>query len=150
MSQQDRKPIETEEELIDAFLALLSEGAPDTEEEVDAFLVGRGYNIEELNDRAERVFKPALAASLLDWRNRARQEMNAAREKMADSIHRKFTGRQEIIEAIQDLLQGPGPVALAHFRNIDLENISDEDLQSTWEEYEFLQASDKGSPAESE
>ena len=144
MTDPERRKIpETEEELFDAFLTLTGETAPNTEDEIRTFLEASGYDLEELTARAERVFKPALAASPLNWRNRARKEMNAARKRMSESFSRKVTDRQEIIAAIQAVLMRPGPAATALFRNIDLENISDEDLQSIWEEYEFLQADDE-------
>ena len=144
MTDPERRKIpETEEDLFDAFLTLTGETAPNTEDEIRTFLEASGYDVEELTARAERVFKPALAASPLNWRNRARKEMNAAREKISESIRRNVIDRQEIIARIQSVLMRPGLAPTTLFRNIDLENISDEDLQSIWEEYEFLQADDE-------
>ena len=150
MGQKNRKKLETEEELLDTFIALLSEAVPDTEEEVDAFLVERGYNLEELGTRAERVSKPALEASPLNRRNRARQGINAARKKMLESIRHKLTDREDIIAAIQALQMRPGPAIRAHFRNIDFDDHSVADLQSILEEFEFLQGEDEGKSAEDE
>ena len=148
MSQKNRKRLETEEELLDAFLALLSEAAPDTEEEVDAFLVERGYNLEELNARAERVFKPALETSPLNWRNRARQGVRESRKKRAEHTRRRRFTRAENLAFIQAVQLRPGTAA--HFRNADLDGMSEDDLQSMRDDLEFLQSKDENGPAEKE
>lgn len=150
MNQKNRKMPETEEELLDAFLDLLGEVAPDTEEEVDAFLEASGYDPEELTIQAESMFKQALETSPLDWRNRARQELNAAKKRMTQQGSKTRRSREENIAAIQMLQQRYGQAMAAHFRNIDLDNISDEDLESIREEYEFLQADDEDTPTEND
>lgn len=150
MNQKNRKMPETEEELLDAFLDLLGEVAPDTEEEVNTFLRASGYDPEELTAQAESTFKEALETSPLDWRNRARQELSAAKKRMTQQGSKTSRSREENIAAIQMLQQRYGQAMAAHFRNIDLDNISDEDLESIREEYEFLQADDEDTPTEND
>ena len=150
MNQKNRKMPETEEELLDAFLDLLGEVAPDTEEEVDAFLRASGYDPEELIAQAESTFKEALETSPLDWRNRARQELSVAKKRMTQQGSKTRRSREENIAAIQMLQQRYGQAMAAHFRNSDLDNISDGDLESIREEYEFLQADDEDTPTEND
>lgn len=63
-------------ELLDKFLTLMGEVAPETEEEVEEFLVDRGYDIDELNRRSKEVLAPALAASPLNPKNIAKGKNN--------------------------------------------------------------------------
>ena len=148
MGRKNRKSLETEAELLDAFWDLLSDGAPETEEEVQAFLVERGYNLEELNARAERVLKPALETSPLDWRNRARQEMDEVKKRWAGRTRGRHFTRQENITAIKSMPEHRGAAAGAYFRNSDFDSLSDEELQEIRDELEFLQANDDGESTE--
>lgn len=150
MSRKNRLELETEAQLLDAFWDLLSDGAPETEEEVQAFLVERGYNLEELNARAERVLKPALEASPLNWHNKTRQKMDEVKRRWTErSRRRKFT-RQENITAIKRVPEHRGTAAGAYFRNSDFDSLSDEEIQDIRDELDFLQANDDDKPSEKE
>ena len=50
----------TDGELLDAFLTAMGEVAPDTEEEINAFLVEHGYDIDELNKRSKEEMDKLL------------------------------------------------------------------------------------------
>ena len=150
MARKNRKRLETEAELLDAFWDLLSDDAPETEEEVQAFLIERGYNLEELNARAERVLKPAFEASRLNWHDRTRQAMDEVKKRWAGRTRSRHFTRQENIAAIKSM---PGPrsaAAGAYFRNSDLDSLSDEELQDIRDELEFLQANDGGGANEND
>ncbi len=150
MGRENRKRLETEAELLDAFWDLLSDGAPESEEEVQAFLIERGYNLEELNARAEHVLKPALDTSPLDWRNRAQRKMKEAKQRRARRTRSGHTTRQDNIEVITKIQGRSGAAAPAYFRNSDFDSLSDEELQDIRYELEFLQAEDGDKPAENE
>ena len=139
---------ETEEELFDAFLILMGELAPNTEDEIRSFLEASGYDLEELTARAERVIKPALETSPLNWRNRARQGVRESREKRAEHTRKRRFTRAENLAFIQAVQVRPGTAA--HFRNAYLDGMSDDDLQSMRDDLEFLQAKDENGPAEKE
>lgn len=150
MNHKNRKAPETEEELLDAFWDLLGEVVPDTEKEIDTFLKASGYEPKDLNNQAEYAFQKALETSPLDWRNRARYELNAAKARFARQDTKPSRSREESIATLQMLQQRFGSAMAAHFRNINLDNISDEDLESILDEYEFLQADENDIPTEND
>jgi hypothetical protein len=83
VSNEKRKPVETEAQLLDAlerFFANISEIEPI--EVVDEELREYGYDLNALGGQIEVLAKRALANSQLNWRNQARQEIDATRTKL--------------------------------------------------------------------
>ncbi len=148
MSQTKRNAPETDAELLDAFLIALGEVAPDTEEEIDSFLAERGYNLEELNARSERVLKPMLDSSPLNMLNRAKQEREkSAKQRIERNADRRFT-REDNLAYLAAMQLRPGMAV--HFRKRDVENMTNADLQSLRDDLESLQADSESKPAENE
>lgn len=145
---KNRKAPETDGELLDVFLTAMGAVAPDTEEEIDSFLEERGYDIEELNARSERVLRPLLEASPLNLLNRARQEREASAKTRSRRAKGKHLTRPENLAFLQTMQMRPGMAV--HFRNADLEGMTDEDLQSMRDALEILQADGDNKPAENE
>jgi len=142
-----RRPIETEAQLLVAlerFFTNISQSEPI--EAIDEELREYGYDPKALGSQIEVLAKRALANSQLNWRIQARQEIDAAKEKlnrfeyMTPDHHsdRSFT-----LNAIQQLLRKLGSqdsqLVPAHFRNFD--SASDQDLLSLLQELEFLASS---------
>ena len=142
---KNRKAPETDRELLDAFLTAMGEVAPDTEEEIDDFLEERGYDLQALNERSERLLKPLLEASPLNPLNRAKQEREESAKKRNQRISaRRFTRQQNLafFQATQTRLG-----MAAHFRNADLDSMSDAELQSMRDDLESLQEDSENKPA---
>lgn len=60
MSDENRKPPETEEDVFNVFVDLFDEAAPETQEEVDEFLRENGYDPNELVKNATGIFQEAF------------------------------------------------------------------------------------------
>lgn len=139
-----RKPIETESQLIAAlerFFTNVSMSEPI--ESVDEELREFGYDSVALGSQIEALAQRALAESQLNWRNQARHEIDAARNKL-DRFERATPDHQQdrssLLNAIQHLLKKLGSqdsqLVPAHFRNFN--SASDQDLVSLLQELEFL------------
>lgn len=150
MNKKKNTPPETEEEVFNAFLELFDLIAPEIEIEVDDILRENGYDPVQLAAQAESVFNEALKNSPLDWRNRARQEIDTKKAMMAQSQSKPKGTRSEIIAAIQAIQQKRGLAVSAHFRNLDLEKISDTDLNEILADLEYLESEDGATSSEEE
>lgn len=139
-----RKPVETEEQLLNAleeFFCDISEDEPI--EGINAELRELGYNPDALGRRMDELAQRALADSPLNWRNRARREIEAAKEKLGRFESQPITqilDRSALVNAIQQLLRKLGyddsQLVPAHFRNF--ETASDQDLFSLLRQLEYL------------
>jgi hypothetical protein len=136
-----RRSIETNEDLLRAFADFLEDPDPLTTEEIDAALCEAGYNPDEVGARIEISAKQALARSPLNWRNRARAEIEHQRERIAtiqkeQSIAEAPRNKTSLVKAIEELAQtATRKVALAHR---DLESHTEEDLATLLAELQFL------------
>ncbi len=128
MNSQNRKTPETEEDVFNIFLELFNAVAPEIPEEIDKFLIENGYDPSELAQNAGSIFKEDFENSPLDWKNRARQEMKDAKSKLSQYVPKAGRMRQEVIAEIILIQRQQG--FAAHFRNLDLDNVSYEDLES--------------------
>lgn len=137
-----RKPPETEEDIYDIFLDLFDEVAPDSPEEIDEFLREKGYDPVELANSARSIFREALETSPLDWRNRARQEIEDAKTKMAQHMPKSGRTREEVISDITSIERKRGAAIAAHFKNLDLNKVSYEDLESMLADLQHLENDD--------
>ena len=135
----ERKPPATEEELARSFAHLFDATEPETPEEIDTTLREAGYDSGQVVVRMRSIANRALEASPLNWRNRARQEVEEARTQR--SAHRPTPSRRrvDIINTIEQLLarlQGRQVRLATHFRNFD--QAADEDLASLLDDLEYL------------
>ena len=143
-----RKPLETEEELEEALDKLFDEiPPPETPEEVDETLREAGYDPEAIAAQMKAFAEQALANSPLNWRNRAPQEIEAGRSRLAEFLSNTPKNRDDLVQAIrQQLSQLGGQAAYAH-RNLELETASDEDLAGWLADLQYL-ASQQDTPDE--
>lgn len=140
-----KKPLETSEEFANTLADLFNETEPETPEEIEAILREAGYDPAQLAIEMQAFAEQALKNSPLNWRNRAQQELTAARSHFESTLSRVSRSRSELIDAIQQLLQQVGSQsqpALAHFRNF--EAATDDDLASMLEELEYLKSQQQG------
>ncbi len=143
---KQRKQIETSAELVRAFADLFDEVVPETAEEIDAELRAAGYNPEEIGASMQIAAQQALAQSPLNWRNRAKRELEGERARIDKFTRPMLRGRAELIAAIRQVLaQSGGHMAYAH-RNLELE--TDEDLATLLEELEYLASRQQGQDKE--
>jgi hypothetical protein len=93
----------------------------------------------------------AIENSPLNWRNRAREELEAEKTRRTTMTSPPPRNRGDIITAITRLLPGlpQGQVTLAaHFRNLD--QATDEDLASLLADLEYLVAQQREQSEERE
>jgi hypothetical protein len=143
-----KRPIETEQDLINA----LEDFAYDvTEDEsingIDEELKILGYDPNLIGSKFQAMASQVLAASPLDWRNRARIEILKAREKLG-LISRpdpKLLEKASLIEAIQMALKSLGytELALIPARYRNFEEATENDLVSMLQQLNFLSSCDK-------
>lgn len=142
----EHKRDRTDKELFGAINQLFSEVEPETPEEIDAVIKAVGYDPKSFAARMETVAKQFAAKSPLNWRNKARTELDLERKRLElHTASRKRTGN-DLRARIQNLLAqfgGRPDMAFAHHRNLD--TASDEDLESLLEELEYL-IGDKNTP----
>lgn len=142
----EHKRDRTDKGLLDAVNQLFSEVEPETPEEIDEIIKAVGYEPNSFATRMESVAKRSAAESPLNWRNKARTELELERKRLeAYTASRKAIGN-DLRARIQDLLSqfgGRSNMAFAHHRNLD--TASDEDLASLLEELEHL-INDKNTP----
>ncbi|MBK7781774.1 MAG: hypothetical protein IPJ58_13600 [Ardenticatenia bacterium] len=142
----DRIAPGTEEELISAIDELLADvRPPETVEEVETFLRECGYDSVDVAARMQALVDGLVAQSPLNWRNRAPQEMEAARAKREGVIVER-SDRNGTIAAIKrlytELSEGQRQfVPAALFRN--LETASDSDLADLQGDLEYLKTAGK-------
>ncbi|SRR5258706_10823309 len=141
MSDEKRKSPETDEDVFNTFVDLFDEVAPDTPEEIDAFLRENGYDPDQLAHDAKNMFEGALEKSPLDWRNRARQEIDAAKGKMAQRAQILTLSIEEIKAEILAIQRKRGATVATHYRNLDLGKMSHEDLADTLLDMRYLEDS---------
>lgn len=145
-----RKPVETEEQLLNALEEFFCDVAEDEPiEGIDAELREIGYDPDALGSRMDELARRALADSPLNWRNRGRREIEAAKEKLGRFESLPITqslDRPALVDAIQQLLRKLGyrdpQLVPAHFRNF--ETASDQDLVSLLRQLEYLASDQDG------
>ena len=141
-----RAEIQTSEDLVRAFGEFFDELEPETAESIDAELRDAGYDPGEVGARMKAIAERAITESPLNWRKRARGELEEARDGLRDSPPTSPRDRGNIVESIKQLLLQLGDRARpapAYFRN--LESLSDEDLVGMLDELEYLLGKDGNS-----
>ncbi len=145
-----RKPVETEEQLLEALEEMLCDVTEDEPiEDINAELKEFGYDPDALGQYIGEMATKTLADSPLNWRTQARREIDAAKASLGKFENTPKVGkldRTALVSAIQQLLgklgYSDGRLVPAHFRNF--ETTSEQDLLSLLQQLEYL-ASDKDS-----
>lgn len=127
----------TDKEIVAAFDTLFNEiSIPTEEDEIDQELREAGYDPDAIAQQMAALAAAALADSPYNWRRRAQdaiQVEKAAREAFSITPPRE---RPALISAIRNLVTSTGGNAMAAYRN--LEEVSDEDLQTLLADLKFL------------
>ncbi len=133
---------QSERDLVDALVDLFNEVEPDTSEEIDAVLHEAGHDPEEVTSRIKAAVERALTDSPLNWRNKARNEIEEERTRLTTFTPSVSGDRVTLLESIQRLLASlqtrNGTLAAAYHRN--LEEATNEDLAGLLAELEYLAA----------
>lgn len=137
MSEQ--KPNRSGRELLNALNHLFSEVDPETPEENEAAIKAVGYDPGSFARRMQSIAKQAMQDSPLNWRNKARAELEEGRKRLEVNSVSPAGGRESLLSRIQTLLaQIPGKSSLAYAHHRNLDKASEEDLLSLVEELEHL------------
>ncbi len=149
---KEKKAPGTEEELLARLERLFDQLEPDTADEVDIILREAGLDPEEVGARMKAAAERQFAASPLNWRNKARQEVAEAEARLAKFSSTPTAGQADLRERIERLLRGLSAthrsVAAAYHRN--LEEATESDLQSLLSELEYLTSEEGGEEAENQ
>lgn len=141
-----RKPIETEQELLNALESFFCDDIEDQPiENIDAELQALGFDANEIGNRLGNFARESLENSMLNWRNKSR-EIEAAKEKLNHSRIPGIEGldRPDLINAIQQALSNLGnrkPNMIPVF-NRNFQEVSDNDLRSLLEQLNHLAQQD--------
>lgn len=135
-----RRTIKTSKDLLQVLADLFDEIGPETPEEIDATLREAGYDPDQVGARMAAAAERAIAQSPLNWRNRARQEREAAERKLSGFDSRAPQRRNDLLAEIRRLgdLLGPRQAVAVQYRNLD--DIPDGDLESLLADLQYLEA----------
>lgn len=131
-----RKPIETEEELVQTVYQLFADVDPELPEEIDELLEAEGYNADAFAEEIEAFAARALAETPLNWRNRARQEIENQRQKLQKLTTSDRIVNREEIQRLLEQLRIKNPSVYAFYRNFEDE--SNADLSALRAELQYL------------
>jgi hypothetical protein len=133
-----KKRIESSEDLVNAVEELFDQTLMDVPEEANTVLKEAGYDPDAVGKKMEAIARRAMSNSPLNWRNRARQELEKERSRLGGVSPLPPRSRTEMLAAIEKLRSrlGGRKLASVFFRNF--EQATDDDLAGILEELEFL------------
>lgn len=135
-----RSDSKSEEDVLRAFADLFDETLEEDPDDIDNALRQFGYDPAAIGKAMKAAAEQALQKSPLDWRNRAREDIERERAQIDSFTAPLAAGREKLLTWISDLLeqvkQQHGQQAVAHFRN--LEEVTDEDLADLAAELQYL------------
>jgi hypothetical protein len=141
----EKRPIESEEDLVAAFDQLFDEvPAPESLEEAEKYIRGAGLNPDEFGAEISSFVASALANSPLNWRNRNQEPIHRALAALETREKETSADRASLLAQIPALLETlvgrfPDRQPL-HYRN--LTELATADLASLVQELEFLVSQD--------
>jgi len=134
----DRRPPQSDDEILEAFAELFDSVPPDTPEEIQAALLEAGIDPDQVANEVKQLVEDGLASSPYNWRN-AQPALDQARLELEASQIETPGERSDIVEAIQQLLSQSRDQSLAaHFRNENFSQMSKEELASLYQELKYL------------
>lgn len=141
-----KRSIETEHDLINALEDFAYDVTEDaTINDVDEELKALGYDPGKVGLKFREMASQALAASPLDWRNRARVEVAKAREKLGHLTNPdlKTLDKQSLMESIKLALGklGFSEPSLMPVQYRNFEQATESDLISLLQHLEYLLSS---------
>ena len=125
-----------EQELLDAIIELLVNTEPETPADLDDELREMGYDPDAMTAKIEAVVQDAWAKSPYNWRVRERKKIEKERKRYRRSKTRPASSLNEARRRLQQFIERHGPQLATAHRNLD--EISDEDVASLLQQYEFL------------
>lgn len=134
----NKKSIENSEDLVNALEELFDHVLMETPEETDVILKEAGYDPDLVGKKMENIARKAMTDSPLNWRTRARQEIEKERSRLTGVRPSPRLSRAEMIAAIEKLRLNLGGKKLAGAFYRNFEQATDDDLASTLEELELL------------
>jgi hypothetical protein len=140
MKMPEKKIPRDNDELMDAITDLFNSVAPETPEEVDAFLIEAGYPPDELGEKFKILAEQALEQSPYNWRNIARAMMEKDKNRYSKLESNIPQGRDNLLDAIKKMISSfpedtQNQLRLA-FRNY--EEQTENDLASVYMDLMFL------------
>jgi hypothetical protein len=130
---------QNDDEIVDAFVDLLSEIVPEGREEIEMLLVEAGLDPEKVKQQASSLIKDLRARTPLDWRNRREilEEVRGRHDRAGSDLP---SNRQGLLERLSELLSDLSLKRVhAHYRDRKPEELSDEELRSLVHDLEFIQ-----------
>lgn len=135
---QDKKYREAEE-FVDHFIEFISDCSDLSDEELDTELNRQGIPIKELIGNVQQIVDDAVESSRLAWQEEARsaRELNIKRfsKKTMELVS---LGKKDLIDRICAIASAKEPDFLFAHRNLNLEDMSEEELRDILTEYEQL------------
>ncbi len=131
-----RRPIETEDELLQTVYQLFAEIDPETPDEVDEIIEAGGNDPEALAEQMDALIARVLTQSPLLWRMRAQREIRNKRLQLQSFISFDRPANREAVQELLEKLRVRNPSIYAYYRNFESE--SDEDFATFRAELEYL------------
>ncbi|KAB2902185.1 MAG: hypothetical protein F9K27_17570 [Anaerolineae bacterium] len=131
----DNSP-ETYRELLRLLVEFLAESGEETPDEVDEYLRDAGYIPDDLVMRMRQRMKKAMDASPLNWRNQTeriqqeRDTLSRFRETLSGSV-------DQLKIEINTLLHSSQARLSVHHRNLNLDEMTEDDLAQLLAELQF-------------
>ena len=139
-----KKTIETSQDLVQAVEELFDYVLMDVPQEAATVLREEGYDPERISETMARIAKEALAASPLNWRNKAEQlERESARlRETSRASGRSRAENEAYFRQLMDKLKYKPSSLAAAYRNLN--TTTDSDLESLNNQIEFLLSQQDG------
>ncbi len=141
-----KRQIETEQDLVNALEEFVYDvGEDEAIDDVDSELQALGYDPHSVQFKFEELASRVLAASPLDWRNRAGNEILMARKELGvvDKLELRALDKPSLMESIRQTLQRLGysdpSLVPAQYRNF--EQATENDLISLLQQLQYLLSS---------
>ncbi len=143
-----RKKAETDSELLDNLTAFLEDFENLSEEELTQELRDEGIDPEQLLTKSRVIIKSKLKDAKLSWKKSALERRQSLLEQMSSFKHSIPKSIEDVRNEIKALLTGgygtkAQAQAQAFFRNLD--EVTDEDLKSFYEDLKKLELLEKKS-----
>lgn len=136
--KNSKVPNKKEQELLDAIIEMLVDTEPETAAELDAELRNMGFDPEALTSKIEAVVEEVWATSPHNWRFQERKKIEGERKRYEQSKLSQDSSVVNKRQRLQGLLSQHRPQFAAAHRNLNLDEVSDEDVASLLHQYEYL------------
>lgn len=150
---KNNRNIETEEQLLQVLEEFFCDVTEDVSiENIESELRDLGYDLAELEKKGKEIANLHIANSPLNWRNKAKREIEVARIELENASIREDQNldRESLISKIKKILGGLEQKNLefapVHFRNF--EAASEDDLLSMLNQLRYLNSKSRNQEEE--